>query len=111
MKKPLTFTELFAGIGGFRLGLERPGKYECVWSNEKDKYAAQVYTNHFGGDEFLHDDIRNVDVSRIPDHDLLTQNRERIFIVGHLGKGRIGQVFPLRRENTAINQAGVTSTV
>ena len=37
--------ELFAGVGGFRLGL--PG-YECVAYSEIDKHANKVYTNNFG---------------------------------------------------------------
>jgi DNA (cytosine-5)-methyltransferase 1 len=38
--------ELFAGVGGFRLGLERAG-HEVIWANEYDKYAAQTYDKNF----------------------------------------------------------------
>lgn len=38
--------ELFAGIGGFRLGLERAG-HEVIWANEWDKYACDVYDKNF----------------------------------------------------------------
>lgn len=40
--------ELFAGVGGFRLGLERSG-HTVVWSNEWDKYACDVYDKNFSG--------------------------------------------------------------
>ncbi len=41
-----SFTELFAGIGGFRLGLEEIGG-RCVSANEMDPYAASIYRRHF----------------------------------------------------------------
>ncbi|MBT6768482.1 MAG: DNA (cytosine-5-)-methyltransferase, partial [Opitutales bacterium] len=37
-----TFIDLFAGIGGFRIGLERLGG-KCVFSSEIDKHAAATY--------------------------------------------------------------------
>jgi DNA (cytosine-5)-methyltransferase 1 len=43
----IRFIDLFAGIGGFRYGLEKTKGYECVYSNEWDKYAAQIYDKHF----------------------------------------------------------------
>ena len=68
----MKFIELFAGIGGFRYGLE--GKwsiYRCVWANEIDKYACQIYRKNFGGGELYEGDIRTVRPEDIPDHDLL----------------------------------------
>ena len=41
-----TFGELFAGIGGFRLGLETIGG-KCVFANEMNPYAASIYRHHF----------------------------------------------------------------
>lgn len=41
-----TFSELFAGIGGFRLGLESIGG-RCVFANEIDPYAASIYRRNF----------------------------------------------------------------
>jgi DNA (cytosine-5)-methyltransferase 1 len=67
----LTFIEMFCGIGGFRLGLERNG-WKCVWANDNDKYACQVYRKNFGNKELVEGDIRAVDTRTIPDHDLLT---------------------------------------
>ncbi len=43
----LTFIDLFAGIGGIRLGMERAG-CECVFSSEWDEEAAQTYEAYFG---------------------------------------------------------------
>lgn len=53
----LTFYDAFAGIGGFRLGLERAG-FKCVGSCETDKYARQVYYKNFG--EWPDGDIRTI---------------------------------------------------
>jgi DNA (cytosine-5)-methyltransferase 1 len=61
--------ELFAGVGGFRLGLERAG-HEVIWSNEWDKYAAQTYNKNFGG-EINQEDITKVDPKDVPAHDLI----------------------------------------
>ena len=44
----MKFISLFAGIGGFDLALTRQG-HECVWANEWDKYAAQIYDKNFNG--------------------------------------------------------------
>lgn len=63
-----SFVDLFAGIGGFRLGLERAG-WECAWSNDWDRWACAVYRRHFG--EILEADVRSVDPTEIPDADML----------------------------------------
>lgn len=99
---------MFAGIGGFRLGLEEANKsseegqewqgqaglqpnrndiqrrrnksdnrcsprreqgFSCVWANDNDKYACQIYRQHFG--EIREGDLRAVDADTIPEHDLL----------------------------------------
>jgi len=65
----MKFIELFAGIGGFRLGLER-ASHICVWSNEIDKHAINIYNNYFG-ETNESTDIRTVNVQDIPDHDIL----------------------------------------
>ncbi len=63
-----TFVDLFAGIGGVRLGLSRAGG-ECVFSCEIDKFARRTYIENFGACEG--EDIREVEAAAIPDHDLL----------------------------------------
>ena len=68
IKNNLKFVDLFAGIGGFRIALEKVGT-ECVFSSEWDKYAAQTYQANFG--EIPYGDITKVDISHIPDFDIL----------------------------------------
>lgn len=65
-----TFVDLFAGIGGTRLGFEDAGG-RCVFTSEWDKYACQTYrANHADHHEIV-GDIRKVDPASIPDHDIL----------------------------------------
>ena len=63
-----TFIDLFAGIGGFRVALEKLGG-QCLFSSEWDKYSRQTYEAWFG--EAPHGDINDVNIAAIPDHDLL----------------------------------------
>ncbi len=49
-----TFIDLFAGIGGFRMGLEAAGG-KCVFSSERNQAAADTYRRNFG--ESPHGDI------------------------------------------------------
>jgi len=65
---PFKFIDLFAGIGGFRIGLSRAGG-RCVFSSEWDKSAQKTYAAWFG--ETPHGDINKIDFSEIPDHDIL----------------------------------------
>ncbi len=62
------FIDLFAGIGGLRLGFEAAGG-ECVFSSEIDRHAAEMYEANFG--DAPHGDIRTVDADTLPDHDIL----------------------------------------
>lgn len=62
------FIDLFAGLGGFRLALESLGA-ECVYSNEWDIPAQEVYYENFG--DIPEGDITKVDETTIPDHDIL----------------------------------------
>ena len=64
------FIELFAGLGGFRLGLEALGG-ACVFASEIDAHACAAYTRNFGADH-LHGDITEVPTEAIPPHDVLT---------------------------------------
>ena len=69
---PFTFIDLFAGIGGIRLGFEAAGG-ECVFSSEIDKYAVKTY-EHMFADRKEHSpvgDITQVDNEAIPAHDFL----------------------------------------
>jgi len=90
MGKEIKVVELFAGVGGFRLGLEGwnskssssgykkllNSPFKVVWSNQwepstKIQHASLVYENRFGKIGHSNEDIAAVDVSKIPDHDLL----------------------------------------
>lgn len=65
------FIDLFAGIGGIRLGFEAAGG-ECVFTSEWDPYAQKAYSANFPGDEHaISGDITAIDVADIPDHDVL----------------------------------------
>lgn len=69
--------ELFAGVGGFRIGLERASKrYKTVWNNQwepstKRQDASIVYCRRFGTAGHSNVDIATVPVSEIPAADLL----------------------------------------
>lgn len=76
-KADFKFIDLFAGIGGFRIGLERNGG-KCVFSSEWDKHAKQTYFQNYG--EIPFGDITNftntgpqyvAEADAIPDHDIL----------------------------------------
>ena len=64
-----SFVDIFAGIGGMRLGFESIGG-ACVFTCEWDKYSQQTYRSNFGEDEIA-GDIRQVPADAIPPHDLL----------------------------------------
>ena len=65
----MKFIELFAGVGAFRLGLERTG-HECVWANEWLERPRSIYARNFGHQPDGRD-IRDVSAGDIPDADLL----------------------------------------
>ncbi|MEC7769954.1 MAG: DNA (cytosine-5-)-methyltransferase [Bacteroidota bacterium] len=72
----LKVCELFAGVGGFRLGLENTGHYAVVWSNQwepstKMQHASMVYEARFGAENHSNANIETVATSEIPDFDML----------------------------------------
>ncbi|MEZ7892708.1 MAG: DNA cytosine methyltransferase [Candidatus Wallbacteria bacterium] len=68
MKKHYKIIDLFAGIGGIRLGFEEYG-CKCVFTSEWDKYAQQTYQANFG--DLPAGDITKIEPKDIPDHDIL----------------------------------------
>lgn len=78
-KKPkkncFTFIDLFAGIGGIRLGFEMACKElniktKCVFSSEIKEHAIQTYGNNFK-DEKIYGDITKINEKKIPNFDYL----------------------------------------
>ncbi|HEY1793334.1 MAG TPA: DNA (cytosine-5-)-methyltransferase [Opitutaceae bacterium] len=65
---PFRFVDLFAGIGGLRLGLQRAGG-TCVFTSEWDRYSQKTYKAWYGDDP--HGDITKIAPESIPDHDVL----------------------------------------
>ncbi len=90
MENKIKVVELFAGVGGFRLGLEGwnnksassnykedfQSPYEIVWSNQwepstKVQHASMVYETRWDKKSHCNQDISTLGISQIPDHDLL----------------------------------------
>ena len=65
-----TFIDLFAGIGGMRLGFERYGG-RCVFTCEWDRFSRRTYSANFASWEEIAGDIRQVRTADVPKHDLL----------------------------------------
>jgi DNA (cytosine-5)-methyltransferase 1 len=63
------FIDLFAGIGGMRLGFESAGG-RCVFTSEWDAWCQKSYRENFGS-EHIHGDITQLKAREIPDHDVL----------------------------------------
>ena len=77
MKNDIEVVELFAGVGGFRVGLEKSSvRYKTIWANQwepgkKAQHAFDCYVSHFGGTEsHVNEDIAKVK-GLVPKHDLL----------------------------------------
>lgn len=90
MENKIKVVELFAGVGGFRLGLEGwnnksassnykenfESPYQVVWSNQwepstKMQHASKIYEARWDKKSHCNQDISTVEISQIPDHDLL----------------------------------------
>ena len=78
--KTIKTIELFAGVGGFRIGLQRASDikkgFEIIWSNQwepstKTQHASDIYISQFGLENHSNEDIAKVRVEDIPNHDLL----------------------------------------
>lgn len=91
MSEKIKVAELFAGVGGFRLGLEGfhgrsassgyleewETPYDVVWSNQYEpstpsvQHASDIYVSHFGSDTHVNKDITDYPLDEIPNHDVL----------------------------------------
>ena len=65
----MRFIDLFAGLGGFRLALERLG-HECVFASEIDSELQEVYSRNFPEGPAIYGDIRR-SKDHVPPHDVL----------------------------------------
>lgn len=65
----LKFIDLFAGLGGFHLALQKLG-HECVFASELKEDLQKLYEINFGG-HVIHGDILAIDPKDIPSHDIL----------------------------------------
>jgi DNA (cytosine-5)-methyltransferase 1 len=65
-----TFIDLFAGIGGIRLGFEAAGG-SCVFTSEWNDWSQKTYVENFGNDHPLIGDIVPYPAEDVPDHDVL----------------------------------------
>ena len=77
LENRIRVVELFAGVGGFRIGLEGASDaYETIWNNQWEpstihQDASLVYRARFGSNGHSNKDINIVPTSEIPNHDLL----------------------------------------
>lgn len=69
----IRFFDMFAGIGGFRAGLERAGGFTCIGHCEIDKHAEKAYQaiHNIKESEVYYEDARKIDTGAMPDFDLL----------------------------------------
>lgn len=76
-KDDIRIIELFAGVGGFRIGFERASKrYKTVWNNQwepatKRQDASVIYCDRFGFEGHSNEDISKVPTEEIPQADVL----------------------------------------
>ena len=72
MKKNYKFIDLFAGIGGMRLGFENAGA-ECVLTCEINEHAMETYKANFSPkhEHFYYSDILTLEAEDIPENNIL----------------------------------------
>ncbi|MBU8892405.1 MAG: DNA cytosine methyltransferase [Bacteroidales bacterium] len=72
MNNKVKIIDLFAGIGGIRIGFEKASgnNVDCVFTSELDKFSIQTYKANFP-DEEIYGDITQINAVDVPDHDIL----------------------------------------
>ena len=69
---PIRYFDMFAGIGGFRSGLEAVGGFECVGYCEIDPYARKAYEALYDTrGEIFYEDATKIIPEQLPDFDLI----------------------------------------
>ena len=71
-KTAFSFIDLFAGIGGLRIGFQGIGGH-CVFTSEWDRFSQETYRNNFRDNHPVHGDIREFSKNpeKVPEHDVL----------------------------------------
>lgn len=69
-QKSFSFIDLFAGIGGLRVGFEAVGG-TCVFTSEWNRFSQKTYSANFGDQHQLTGDITEIRETMIPPHDVL----------------------------------------
>ena len=68
----MNYLDLFSGIGGFTLGLQRAGfRFDWLGHSETNKYANQIYKKHYPQSENL-GDVKAINPDRLPNLDFIT---------------------------------------
>lgn len=70
MKEELRTLDLFAGVGGIRLGFERAG-FKTIFANDFDKTCKDTYDLNFSEPKLTIKDIWEVEIKKIPEFDIL----------------------------------------
>lgn len=70
MEQQLTFIDLFAGIGGFKIAFSEAGA-KCIMACEIDKFCQEVYQKNYEPDYPIHSDITKLNTVDIANFDLL----------------------------------------
>jgi DNA (cytosine-5)-methyltransferase 1 len=72
-KKTVRYFDMFAGVGGFRAGLERAGGFACIGHCEIDKYADAAYraVHNIKESEVFYEDATKINTNTLPEFDLL----------------------------------------
>ncbi|SMC88326.1 DNA-methyltransferase (dcm) [Primorskyibacter flagellatus] len=68
--RSFSFIDLFAGIGGLRVGFEAAGG-TCVFTSEWNRFSQETYSANFGDHHPLTGDITEIRETNIPAHDVL----------------------------------------
>lgn len=70
MKKSLTFIDLFAGIGGFKIAFSQANA-QCVMACEIDKFCQETYRQNYQPDYPIHSDVTKLETKDIANFDIL----------------------------------------
>jgi len=71
MKRKIKIIDLFAGIGGIRMGFELTGGFETVFANDFDIYCKKTYDLNFDDPKLLVEDINKLEIKDLPEFDFL----------------------------------------